>query len=117
MKKSNINKKNRRRRRVRSRVKGGPNRPRLSVFRSNKHVYAQIIDDENGKTIIGLADSALKKESKQNKSERAKVLGLALAKLAKEAKIKKVVFDRGGRIYHGRIKSLAEGAREGGLEF
>ena len=102
---------------MRSRVKGMVSRPRLSVFRSNKHIYAQIIDDDNGKTILGLSDSALKKDKKQNKKEKSKALGQMIAKRAKEIKIKKIVFDRGGRVYHGRIRALAEGAREEGLEF
>ena len=93
-------------------------KPRLSIYRSNKGVFAQIIDDEKGKTILGISDRALKGGKKgRTKTERAKSLGLALAEKAREAKIKKVVFDRGGYKYHGRVKAAAEGSREGGLEF
>lgn len=106
----------RRRKRARSKIFGTRERPRLSVFRSNKYVYAQIIDDENQKTILGLSESALKTK-KGVKTEKARVLGKIIAQRAAEIKIKKVTFDRGGRDYHGRVKALAEGAREGGLKF
>lgn len=102
---------------IRIKVSGTAKRPRLSVFRSNKHIYAQVIDDEKGRTIVGISDPAAKDAKKQNKSIRARALGKLLAQRAKEAKVKKVVFDRGGYNYHGRLKSLADGAREGGLEF
>ncbi|MBI2507144.1 MAG: 50S ribosomal protein L18 [Candidatus Niyogibacteria bacterium] len=111
-----IQKKIRRHKRVRSRILGRSGNPRLSVFRANKHIYAQIIDDEKGRTLIGLSDAALENK-KGDKSAKARALGLMLAQLAKRNKIKKVVFDRGGYRYHGRIRALAEGAREGGLEF
>lgn len=90
--------------------------PRLSVFRSNEYIYAQIIDDTMGKTIVGVSEKALGK-TKGNKTEKAKELGVQIAKLAVEKKIKSVVFDKGSYKYHGRVKALAEGAREGGLQF
>lgn len=106
----------RKHKRVRGKIRSDSARPRLSVFRSNKHIYAQIIDDENGKTLIGISDTLLK-AGKTTKTDRARLLGKTLAEKAKEAKIQKVVYDRGGRRYHGRVRALAEGAREGGLEF
>jgi large subunit ribosomal protein L18 len=90
-------------------------RPRLNVFKANKHIYAQIIDDEAGKTLA--AASSLKVQAKGKKVDVSKEVGMAIAKKALEKNIKLVTFDRGGFAYHGRIKSLAEGAREGGLEF
>lgn len=99
------------------RVKGkieNPNRFRLSVFRSNKHIYCQLIDDQNSKTIFAASD--IDSRSK-DKIEGAKQTGLKIAKTSIEKKIKSVVFDRGGYKYHGRVKALAEGAREGGLVF
>lgn len=112
----------RRRHRVRARISGTAERPRLSVRRSLSHVYAQIIDDISGKTLAAASDLGLglkpKKGKKgEGKTSRAKAVGLALAEAAKKAGVKKVVFDRGGRTYHGRVKALALGAREGGLEF
>ncbi|MBI5787188.1 MAG: 50S ribosomal protein L18 [Candidatus Niyogibacteria bacterium] len=108
----------RRHKRVRALVSGTKEKPRFSVYRSNKHIFAQIIDDENGKTIVGVSDRALKSGKKAGtKTERAKSLGLELAEKARGAKVKKVVFDRGGYRYHGRVKAVAEGGREGGLEF
>ena len=103
--------------RIRSRLSGTPETPRLCVFRSNANIYAQIIDDTTGKTLV--AASSLEKdfEAGGSKKETAKKVGLATAKKAVEANIKTVVFDRGGYQYHGRVKELAEGAREGGLEF
>jgi large subunit ribosomal protein L18 len=105
--------------RVRKKVAGNMERPRLNIFRSSKHIYAQIIDDETGKTLC--AASSLSKELNDlkhgaNKAAARKVGGL-IAQKAKEKSISKVVFDRGGFLYHGRIKELAEGAREGGLQF
>ncbi len=92
--------------------------PRLSVFRSNAGIYAQIIDDLNGKTLMatGSNDKAIKSQ-KVNKSELSKLVGKAIAEKAKAAGIEAVVFDRNGYLYHGRVKALAEGAREGGLKF
>lgn len=113
----------RRHKRVRAKVKGTLEVPRLCVFRSNKHIYAQLINDEKGQTIIGASDLELKKrKTKTPKKLKGKVglafeVGKLIAKKAKEKKIKKVVFDRAGYKYQGRVKALAEGAREGGLEF
>lgn len=107
----------RQRRKVSIRAKlHNANLPRLSVFRSNKHIYAQIIDGTKGKTVVSASDVELKKEA-GTKSERAQKVGELLAKKAGEAKIKAVVFDRGAYKYHGRVKALASGAREGGLKF
>ncbi len=106
--------------RVRKKVFGTPERPRLAVYKSLKHIYAQIIDDTQGITLVSA--STLDKELRSKlpeltKSEEAREVGKLIAKRALEKGIKKVVFDRGGFIYHGRVKALAEGAREGGLEF
>jgi large subunit ribosomal protein L18 len=110
----------RRRQRVRAKVKGTSERPRLSVARSLRHISAQVIDDEAGKTLV--AASSLSKEIRDKvKSggnvEAARAVGRLLAEKAAKQNIRKVVFDRGGRIYHGRVKALAEGARKAGLEF
>jgi len=102
--------------RIRATVKGTKERPRLSVFRSHKHVYAQIIDDLKQETVCGLSDRSLKK-GKHTKSDLAKMVGVEIAKKAKILGIKMVVFDRGGFRYHGRIRQVAEGAREEGLKF
>ncbi|MDO8340413.1 MAG: 50S ribosomal protein L18 [Candidatus Woesebacteria bacterium] len=109
----------RRKFRVRSKINGTRIRPRLSVFRSNKFVSAQIIDDEKGLTIVSMSDKSLGKLGKLGKDGigRAKELGKLLAEKAKTKKIKKIVFDKGGYKYHGKIKAVADGAREGGLEF
>ncbi|MBX2828497.1 MAG: 50S ribosomal protein L18 [Flavobacteriaceae bacterium] len=104
--------------RIRKTVSGTDQRPRLAVFRSNKEIYAQLIDDVNGKTIT--AASSRDKDidaSKVNKTEAAKMVGKAIAAKAVKAGVESVTFDRGGYLYHGRVKSLAEGAREGGLKF
>src|SRR3989344_4302941 len=102
--------------RTRSKIKGTGIRPRLSVYKSNRFIYAQLIDDEAGKTIAGVSEKQLK-EVFNGKITRAKAVGAVLAKKAIDKKIKKVVFDRGSYSYHGRISGIAEGAREGGLEF
>ena len=104
-----------RHKRVRSRVTGVLERPRLSVFKANKHIYAQLIDDGEGKTLVEA--SSLKLKVKSKKSDGAKEVGKLVASKALAKNIKAVKFDRGGFAYHGRIKALAEGAREGGLEF
>ncbi len=104
--------------RIRKKIIGTPTAPRLSVFRSNTDIYAQLIDDDNGVTIA--AASSKQKDitaQKAPKIEKSKMVGEALAKKATELGIKKVVFDRSGYIYHGRVKAVAEGAREGGLDF
>lgn len=111
------NKKLKRRLRVRAKIKGTKERPRLSVFRSNRFIYAQLIDDKKGETIIGVSEKHLDKSAILKKMERAKVLGLLMAKKSLAKKIKKVVFDRGGYSYHGRVSWVANGAREGGLKF
>ena len=104
------------RRRIRKTVSGSSAVPRLSVFRSNKDIYVQLINDEEGKTL--LSGSSLKMESKgKTKVEISYQVGKVIAEKAKEAGIEKIVFDRGGYLYHGRVKSLAEGVREGGLKF
>ena len=101
---------------IRAKIIGSADKPRLCVFRSNSHIYAQLIDDKSGKTIVSVKDLELGLK-KKNKMETAKEVGLMLAKKAVEKKIKEVNFDRGGYKYHGRVKILAEGAREGGLKF
>lgn len=107
----------RRHRRVRAKVSGTSERPRLCVFRSAKHIYAQMIDDQRGKTLVSASDKELKNTKNLKKVERAKEVGKLIAKKAVEKKIESAVFDRGGYKYHGRVKALAEGAREGGLNF
>jgi large subunit ribosomal protein L18 len=104
--------------RIRRRLKGSDVRPRLAVFRSVKHIYAQVIDDTNGKTIVS-ASSAEKNTPVKNGGNvaGAQALGKLVAERAREKGVTKVVFDRGGYLYHGRIKALAEAAREAGLEF
>jgi large subunit ribosomal protein L18 len=104
--------------RIRKKVSGVPTKPRLSVFRSNTDIYAQLIDDENGFTLA--AASSKEKDiaaQKLTKVEKSKLVGESIAKKALALGLEKVVFDRGGNLYHGRVKSLADGAREGGLKF
>jgi large subunit ribosomal protein L18 len=104
--------------RIRKRLRGTPERPRLSVFRSLNHIYAQIVDDQAGRTLV--AASSVEKNSPAKSGGNvagAKAIGALIAQRAREAGITKVVFDRGGYLYHGRVKALAEAAREGGLEF
>lgn len=116
--KNKFQKKCQRHKKIRAVISGTSNTPRLCVFRSNKHIYAQLIDDEKGTTILAVNDLELKnKKKKDNKKNIASEVGEAIANKAKEKGIKKVVFDRGGYRYHGRVKALAEGARKGGLEF
>lgn len=98
---------------VRTKISGTGEIPRLSVFRSNQFIYAQLIDDDTGKTLVAASDAGLKGV----KTERAKKTGIKIAEGALEMKVKKVVFDRGGFSYAGRVKAVADGAREGGLEF
>ncbi len=100
---------------IRARIFGTKLRPRLSVFRSSQHVYAQLIDDENGRVLAQANDVKIK--AKRNKSSHAMEVGKLIAKVALEKKIEKVVFDRAGNVFHGRIKAVADGAREGGLKF
>ena len=106
--------------RIRKHVNGTPERPRLAVFRSNKQIYAQVIDDEHGVTLVAAAsnDKALAAECKgKNGIDAAAIVGKAVAARALEKGITAVSFDRGGYLYHGRVKSLADAAREGGLNF
>ena len=102
--------------RVRGKISGTSERPRLSVFRSNKEIYAQVINDDNNVTLVS-ASSYKKGFAKGTKTEQAQLVGKEIAEVAKKAGINKVVFDRNGYIYHGRIKALADAARENGLEF
>ncbi len=104
-------------RRTRAKISGSAARPRLSVFRSNSHIYAQLIDDVKSVTLASASDLSLKGAEKKTKTERAKMVGLDLAKQAQASKILEAVFDKGSYKYHGIIKSLADGAREGGLKF
>lgn len=106
--------------RMRNKVFGTPGRPRLSVYRSSNHMYAQIIDDTQGKTLVAASSiepMLMQKLDSTSNKEAAKEVGLLIAQRAKEKDISTVVYDRGGNIYHGRIAALADGAREGGLEF
>jgi large subunit ribosomal protein L18 len=100
--------------RIRAKLKGTQDKPRLTVFRSNKFIYAQVIDDGKGKTLVAATEKELKTEGKRE--ERAKALGALIAKKALSKKISSVIFDRGSYKYHGRVKQVAEGAREGGLK-
>lgn len=107
-----------RKKRVRAKIFGTSLRPRLSVFRGSKHITLQLIDDEKRTTLVGMTEKILSAtEQKKKKIERARLLGALLAKRAQEKGILSVVFDRGGKKYHGRVQAIAEGAREGGLEF
>ena len=103
--------------RVRAKISGTPERPRLNVFRSNANIYAQIIDDVNGVTLVSASTLDKDFEGAAGNAEAAKKVGLKIAERAKDKGINEVVFDRGGYVYHGRVAALAEGAREGGLEF
>jgi len=107
----------RRHRRVRTKVRGTAERPRLAVFRSNRGIEAQLVDDDAGKTLASASHLALAKSFKGDKTKQAEEVGKALAAAAKKAGVDTCVFDRGGYLYHGRVKALADGAREGGLEF
>ncbi len=101
---------------IRSIIKGTKDRPRFVVFRSNAHIYGMLVDDKTGKTVISVADKTITKKD-LTKTEKAKEVGKLVAEKAAKEKIKNVVFDRAGYLYHGRVKALAEGAREGGLKF
>jgi len=115
--KTSIKEVSRRRRqaRVRRRVRGSESRPRLCVFRSNKHIYAQVISDESGRTLA--AASSLKLEGKSGNRAAAKAVGETIARLCQQANITEVVFDRNGFLYHGRVQELADAARAAGLKF
>jgi len=116
-----ITSRDRARKKIRKKISGTPEKPRLSVYRSLNNIYAQIIDDTTGKTLVAV--SSLAKDAKtdaksiKGKTNKSKLIGSILAKKALEKNIKQVVFDRGGFRYHGRVKALADGAREGGLVF
>jgi len=118
MKETKIKKirKERRIKRVRSKILARKSRPRLTVFRSNQYIYTQIIDDNKGKTLVSAHEKELS-DTKMTRTQKAQELGKVLAKKAVAKKIKNIVFDKGAYKYHGRIKALAEGAREGGLQF
>ena len=103
-------------RRIRKKVSGTSNKPRVAVYRSNKAIYAQAIDDLSGTTIASASSTAKDIAGKGNKIEQSKAVGMALASMMKSANIEHAKFDRGGYLYHGRIKALAEGLREGGLQ-
>ena len=107
----------RRRQRIRKKVEGSTERPRLSVFRSNKQIYAQVIDDSSGKTLAAASSLGKDRGGEGGKVAVATAVGEAIASACKERGISQVVFDRGGNIYHGRVKALADGARKGGLSF
>jgi len=110
----------RRRERVRARVRGTDERPRLAVFRSNRHVYAQVITDVSGRTLLAVSTQSPELRGQLKKSGdvgAAKEVGLLVARRCREKGITKVVFDRNGFLFHGRVRAIAEGAREGGLEF
>ena len=111
------NRRSRIKKRIRKNISGTPARPRLSVFRSNKQIYAQVIDDVKGVTITSASSFAKDNTQKVNKVEQAKLIGKEIAENASKAGIKEVVFDRNGYLYHGRVKALAESARENGLKF
>jgi large subunit ribosomal protein L18 len=102
---------------VRNKIAGTAGRPRLAVFRSNRGISAQLVDDENGRTLAAVAWTSLPKTFKGNKTEQAAEVGKRLAASAKKAGIETCVFDRAGYLYHGRVKALADAAREGGLKF
>lgn len=111
-------KRERRHKRIRAAIKGTAAKPRLSVFRSNRHMFLQLIDDEKGRSLAQVSDCGKNwNKEKGVKAEKAFSLGKKLAELAKKKMIKKAVFDRGGYKFHGRVKAVADGAREGGLEF
>lgn len=106
-----------RQRRVRSKISGTPECPRLNIFRSAKHIYAQIIDDVNGVTLVSASSLSKEIETDGSNKEAARKVGQLIAKNAADKGVSKVVFDRGGYLYHGRIQELADGARDGGLKF
>lgn len=107
----------RRHRRVRRRIRGAPDVPRLAVYRSNRHIYAQLVDDGAGRTVAAASSvEAEVRKAAGGKTEVAKTVGQLIAQRAKQAGVERAVFDRGGRLYHGRVRSVAEGARQGGLK-
>ena len=118
VKKPNSNKARiKRHRRVRAKIAGTAERPRLNVFRSTKHIYAQLIDDVNGVTLVAASSMASSFEGNGGNKDAARKVGQTIGKLAVDKNIEEVVFDRGGYLYHGRVQELADGARESGLKF
>ncbi|MFA6190202.1 MAG: 50S ribosomal protein L18 [Candidatus Staskawiczbacteria bacterium] len=108
----------RRHKKIRMNMHGTKDRPRLFVFKSNQHIYAQLVDDDKNKILITISDKDLKlKKETLKKSDISKQVGQLIAEKAKESKIEEVIFDRGGNLFHGRVKALADGAREAGLKF
>lgn len=111
------NKRQRKHKKILAGMQGTKEKPRLYVFRSNQHIYAQLVDDTNSKILASVSDKNVKIKKGVKKTDLSKEVGKIIAKTALDNKIEKVIFDRGGFVYHGRIKSLAEGAREAGLKF
>ena len=107
----------RRHKKIRMNMHGTSDRPRLFVYRSNQHIYAQLIDDDKAKILISASDKDVKAKKGEKKADIAKEVGKLIAKQAAEQKIEKAIFDRGGVLFHGRVKAVADGAREGGLKF
>lgn len=114
---SKLEKRIRIKRRVRGKISGSSELPRLSVYKSNKEIYAQLIDDKNGKTLVSASSREKGVDAKGTKTEISAAVGKAIAAKAVAAGIESIVFDRNGFVYHGRVKALADGAREGGLKF
>ena len=112
-----VEKRNRIKRRVRGKISGSATLPRLSVFTSNKEIYAQLVDDKEGKTLVSASSRDKAVDAKGTKTEISTAVGKAIAEKAKAAGIENIVFDRNGFVYHGRVKALADGAREAGLKF
>ena len=112
-----VEKRNRIKRRVRGKISGSAALPRLSVFKSNKEIYAQLVDDKEGKTLVSASSRDKAVDAKGTKTEISTAVGKAIAEKAKAAGIENIVFDRNGFVYHGRVKALADGAREAGLKF
>jgi large subunit ribosomal protein L18 len=112
-----VEKRNRIKRRVRGKISGSAALPRLSVFKSNKEIYAQLVDDKEGKTLVSASSRDKGVDAKGTKTEVSTAVGKAIAEKAKAAGIESIVFDRNGFVYHGRVKALADGAREAGLKF
>ncbi|MGH2691216.1 MAG: 50S ribosomal protein L18 [Actinomycetota bacterium] len=106
----------RRHRRVRKRIRGAAERPRLAVYRSNRHIYAQLVDDATGRTLVAASSLEADAAGKGDKKAAAKRVGELIAKRAKDAGVERAVLDRGGRLYHGRVRSVADAARKGGLQ-
>ena len=106
----------RRHRRVRKRIRGAADRPRLAVYRSNRHIYAQLVDDSTGRTLLAASSRESDAQGDGDKKAAAKRVGELIARRAKEAGLERAVLDRGGRLYHGRVRSVAEAARKGGLQ-